>query len=102
MLAFRHAGTAFLHHLHIHWPAHDGDVIAATEIGVSHDGEIRINPSLGRPARADVERNHLVGRSKMHLPETLCLLLRRRRNPHLEPRRPVCMEYACRTQCRIV
>ena len=102
MLAFLHAGTAFLHHLHIHRAAHDGDVITASEIGVSHDGEVRINPSLGRPARADVDGDHLVGRSKMRLPEPLCLLLRRGRNPHLEPRRPVCIEYARRAQCRIV
>ena len=97
-----HLCAATLDNLHIHRPAHDGNVIAAREVGIRHLRKVFVHPPLRQPACADVERDHPVLRREMRRPEARRFLLCRRGEPHLEPCIRNLVDYARRAQCRIV
>ena len=85
MILLPHLCAARCDHLHIHRPPHHGEMIAACEVVVGDLCKIGILPTLRPPARADVERNHLVRRGKMLRPEPRRFFFGGGRQPHLEP-----------------
>ena len=102
MILLPHLCAARCDHLHIRRPAHDCEMVAAREVRIRNLREIAVLPTLRPPARADVERNHLVLRRKMCCPEPRRLRLGSGRQPHLEPRIIDLPDDARRTQCRVV
>ena len=85
MILLPHLCAARCDHLHIHRTAHHGKMIAACEVVVGDLCKIGILPTLRPPARADVERNHLVRRGKMLRPEPRRFFFSGGRQPHLKP-----------------